>query len=382
MAIILIEGFEMGKPASNLSTENFWGISTGAGLSIQSTVVRTGNYALGVNGSGSGYLYSYVVPATGETGTAATPPIWARFYFRYDSISGQTGIARMFVSAGGHNVMLLNTDGTLQLSCSGTGFTSAASATALEVGQWYCLEWKFFLADSAAYELRIDGVVEITGTADTKVAAGDTSVLALDLGVVSGGSLTAYFDDLAIDNADYPGPGRIIRRVPTGNGNYTGWVAGTGSGDFNEWDEVPHDTDTTTVTTSTNTTKESGTSSNVMPHSASITAVMACALVKDAAQTCNWSVGIRSGSTDSFSTAADNGSTGYYQRRKINTTDPSTSAAWTRAGVVAAEVAVNHAQGQSRALTLTAMSLMVQYVDWIKPLATNVNQSRNRAANF
>lgn len=101
----------------------------------------------------------------------------------------------------------------------------------------------------SAYELRINGTTELSGTWTTghsdlwsfaQVGVNNSTTAAVDF----------YFDDIAISDSAYPGAGEVRMLKPNGAGATTQWTTGTGN-TYAEVDEVPHDSDTTYIKSDT-----------------------------------------------------------------------------------------------------------------------------------
>jgi hypothetical protein len=118
------------------------------------------------------------------------------------------------------------------------GTTLATSATTLSASVWYFLELKVLFHDSAGtYELKIDGVSEMSGTGVDTIASGSAGWDSFVLGNAETASDRSFdYDDLyACDgssgtNNTFLGDHRIVCVVASsGNGTHADWSCSTGS---------------------------------------------------------------------------------------------------------------------------------------------------------
>lgn len=185
-----------------LTLNNFIGFGTG-GLQevtsfvgspvVQSTVVRTGSYALsipvGVNYSAS--LDAFVV------GDASNSYIFSSAVYLSSAPSSNNSPVLGALTDGGIDIcwyFRINTNRTGHLYDS-TGSTHGTTP-ALSLDEWHRIEVLFDFGDSVAVELWIDGVKEIDVTGvDTDPNTGD-SLASLYLATASNGGGTRYFDDI------------------------------------------------------------------------------------------------------------------------------------------------------------------------------------------
>ncbi len=128
----------------------------------------------------------------------------------------------------------------------GTPSLVATGSTALTTGTYYRLEFKFGVGASAAYEVKINGTSEVSGTQDfTGVTVNNYVIIGKAMNRNSQ-SVEYYFDDIAISDSAYPGAGQVNILKPDGAGSYSQFT-----GSYTDVDEVPHDSDTTYLEGST-----------------------------------------------------------------------------------------------------------------------------------
>lgn len=235
-------------------------------------------------------------------------------------------------------------------------------STALATGTWYTIEAKFGTGASAAYEVRINGVSELSGTANQTTSNTDWIYLGKAQNN-NGETVDFYYDDVATDNAAYPGETKVLGMTPTGQGSGYDWTAGTGGSDYQEVDETPN-TDADYV-------QSTGTAGDEALFTLSDPGELTGATIKGVKVTgCmreNTSVTsantlrIKSGSStvDNLNTAMDHTTTVACHTLEAYV-DPATAAAWTPAAVLAAQV--GSVESNAVAMRMTLVHGEVEFV--------------------
>ena len=225
MAIVAFSGWETGDFSE-------WVTSNGP-PSAQTTIVRTGNYALK-----SASITQWVRDLTGMTVQSTW---YTRFYFQFTTLPT---VAPTFMVIGNNNssayYLTLNTDGTIQVSywVASVEVVLGSSTTALATGTWYLLESKYVIAAvTGICELKINGNLEVAGS---NLVTGTTNQSRVNLGSSAAGSnIDKYYDDFAADTAGYIGAGQCIaRQGKSGTPTYGGWTKTGGTIDV-VWSETP-----------------------------------------------------------------------------------------------------------------------------------------------
>lgn len=332
-------------------------------VSVQSTTKRTGTYALRSNPSAAGFGYAQIggLTATGTSTNAAisAATLWGRFYFRIAALpaSNNIEIVSVLPSGGGAQkaTLYVTPAGRLRLvDAGGTGTTG--SGFIMPTGTWVRLELKVGTgASGAAWEIKADGAVEISGTGNLGATNGGSLGLG-DLVANAPEATDRYYADVSLDNAAYPGAGQVNILKPNATGTTSAWTNGAGTSPTNVA-EVPHDSDTGYITSSTNgnVTTVNLDSSATGGVSGTIAATKVVGIVRDEGGASSMSIRAKSGATNSDTTAVDPGST-YTALAEILATDPNTSAAWTTGGLDALEIGVvNSANVAVRCTALYAM---------------------------
>ena len=225
MAIVAFTGFETGDFSE-------WA-STNASPTVQTTIIKTGSYALK-----SATTAQWVRDLTGMT---AQSTWYTRFYFQVTTLpAAATTFMQIGNIANSAYYLSLNTDGTIQVSywVSSIETVLGSSTTALATGTWYLIETKYVIAAvTGICELKINGNIEVTGS---NLITGTTAQSRVNLGNSSAGSnIDKYYDDFAADTAAYIGAGQCIaRQGKAGTPNYGGWTKNGGTIDV-VWSETP-----------------------------------------------------------------------------------------------------------------------------------------------
>ena len=339
MAYLNISGAETGDLSEVYSS---------SGSVAASTVVkRTGSYSYRINPSGAA---AYIV-LTGLN-TAGVPAGFGvsishtTFYLYFTTLpAANSMVAAIGETATGNNIAELWVDSSGQLTLVGTT-TSAVIAT-FSTGTQYRIEFKAQNANTCGCKVNGGSETTVTGKSpfsNNYLRFGSTSAITMDM----------YVDDIAISDSAYPGAGQVNILKPNGTGNYTAWT-----GAYTDVDEVPHDSDTTYLTTATlnaieTVALDSAATGGV---SGTIGTVKSVAIVRDeGAGVTIAGVLLRSGTTDNVTTGAQPG-TSYVTLAKLYDTDPADSAAWTSGDLDALEVGVKNQWNTT--LRCTALYAMV-----------------------
>lgn len=128
--------------------------------------------------------------------------------------------------------------------------------TALSVSDWVYIELYFLLDGSTgAYEVRIDGVTEMSDSGvNTAGAAGGATVLRVG-GAGYNSNLQCYWDDYWFDDAAFNGDLTISHGTVDADLSPTAWTPSTGATSFGVVDEANANDDTDYLSTDTDTDK-------------------------------------------------------------------------------------------------------------------------------
>jgi hypothetical protein len=348
LAILVYDGAESGDMTAALATSGT--------MSVQSSVVHSGDYAYRVNPTAAGAYISFNSIANTGLKAAIAGNCYATFWLYFTALP-TSGVAKIhFTSSVNVTVgryMSVDSSGQVQLNAAGT-----VHAT-LTTGQWYLVE---FSVTSTTTSVSVDGAAALTfgaGGAPDRLLFGDTASATFDM----------IFDDVVLSNSGHVTTPHITRLLPTGAGTYSGWTNGTGS-TYAEVDEVPHDSNTTYIqnTSGTNVEHTFAMQSRATAGAAgAVAAVMAYVVMAEASSTStSGRVMMRSGSTDAQGLNTDIGTTAFVPMRLVREVDPATSSAWTGAAVDAVEIGVDKDSDNS-AIRCTAVYAMV-LTDGVDPI--------------
>jgi len=325
MALLFMDGFDhMGTSDTILLTK--W--ASGAGAEAPSTLAaRTGTHGLSM-GSGASTLISKALAASGGfvVGFAARAP----------SSWGTADLLQVREGTTAH--LGVGLDGSGHLTVLRGATVLATGTTVLAVNTWYYLEFKGTIHDSTgAYDLRIDGVTELSASGvDTRNGGSTGQWDRLYLGG------QRHIDDLyvcdqsgAAPTNTFLGPVKIELLLPQTDavaaGSNAGLTPSTGTDHGAMVDETPPNTtdynsgatvglkDTYNYPSLSLTGTILGVQTNLYVQKSDAGARSVCAVV-------------RSGGTDyDGSNVSPGTSFGYVS--EVRALDPATSAAWTSSGV-------------------------------------------------
>jgi len=279
------------------------------------------------------------------------------FAFRIDALPGGTSTRNGMCSIRNNatDQMGLSVLGNGQMMVSRGGVTGTdlwQTSNSLSPNQWYYVEWYCFIHPTAGEnELRVNGsssgwVGRVTGAVTSTDGTANSNGITLGLsnfgGGYNGGSWNMLFDDLyVLDNAGgvpnvFLGDTRIQTIYAAGAGAASAWTPSTPP-NWSCVNESPPNDDTSFVASGTATQRDLYTFTPLAAPPASIAFLQTnfCARKDDAALR-QVSASVHSGAADSDATPQTIGSA-YANYSDLWQTDPATGAAWTAAGVAAAQ---------------------------------------------
>jgi hypothetical protein len=365
MAVQILDPSELGSLVGYQATSGT--------VSVQSSVVNGSAFALRSNPATTavGYAESRNFANTGAlTGTAGVATGWFSFDFRYATKPGAgsepIAAVRNFNSQT-KCTLRITSAGVLALYDTATALV-ATGATVLNADTWYRIDIKAgtesgALASDAAYEVRVGGVSEFSGSNGDLT---NSNTLGIRLGKaanVSGQSVDFFYDNYSWSDLAYADTASRVKSVkPNGAGNYSGATAGT----WADVDELPPDDDTTFLAWTSNTSQHSAAleSSATAGVSGTIAAVQGYGVGRDTgAAAVNHKLFLRSGGADTDSGSGFSlGTTYQFFGGKVFETDPADAAAWTTAKLDALEVGALIATTSAVEQRVTAMGVLVGFV--------------------
>ena len=386
MDILQLAGFE----------NNFYETTQVSGVtSISTTTVRTGDYALRIQKtfmSLSNYVTFNTVSTSGVAGTnASIAKGYLSVYINIATLpsAGQEEIMSICQALGNKGSISVDSTGKLKLYTSTTGLggvLKVTGTTVLSTGTWYRIDFAIGKesgpgAGDADYELRIDGVVEFSGS---NGSTGTSNVAYISLGgrwVRAAATYDVYYDDFAWSGDGFPGGDEAQSEVhalfPDANGYISSWIKNTAGVYWTHVDDSaapPNDGDTTYLYTSAlnrifcvsvedpaNASKDKD---QVIPDPCNVLATKAHFAVRNifSFPPTGLRYITRHGTTNGMTSVNDASiGTGWEPRYHLRNTNPDTSAAWQRSelGDVQTGVKYNAFSGTQTRCTSTLLSVLV-----------------------
>jgi hypothetical protein len=220
----------------------------------------------------------------------------------------------------------------------------ATGATVIQQNRWYYIEIKINFADAGSYSLKIDNVVEFSGSTDMQ-ALGSSGADWFEMFHTTANSGTYWIDDIYVLNTDgsapqndFLGPHYIYTLKPSGDNTVVG-TPSSGGTSFDDVDETTTNLDTDYVThTSAGTDLFDMGNLSVTP--SQISAVQTEVVTKKTnSGTCTARSKLKSNATTSNGTTQAMGPE-YQWWTDIFELDPDGSIAWTASSVNSAIVGV------------------------------------------
>jgi hypothetical protein len=354
MALVNFGGFLTGDSAELEGTSGAVG--------VQSTVSETGGYALRANPTttGTGFASVRALDAQGrQSTTSVNATHYTSFRFRVDTLpaSGDEPICLMVSGISGVKLEVrINAAGRLAVYNTSVALV-ATGATVLATGTWYTIGVLSSTGNPSPYELRINGVTELSGSANQ----GTGNHSGARFGKTNnrnGNSVDFYYDRYVIDTAAFVF-GSVGVCIPDANGTPMQWTAGTGASDYTQINNIPTTTGTRVASTGTagEVARFGFQSLATAGIAGSVLAVRAVGLIaQNGADTNAWNLRLVSGGSTLNTTAFDAAGATLHL---IAETDPATGAAWTGAAVDAVEAGA--VEANAVVTRLTDLFLMVLY---------------------
>lgn len=358
MAIIEVISFEGGDTGEFLA-------SSGT-VSVQSTTKNSGAYAGRVNPTttGTGNFTHGKQLAGGGTTPINLATTYQDIIVRVDTLPAANDEPILsWYTGGAAYICELRIDSSGNFKFYDNSVSLAGTGTfTVSTGTWYHLQCKVFVnATTGTFDLNVaaHGSTPSSDLALTGLNTGSTNVGRAGIGKQvdrNSQSVDFFYDLIVLDDSSFQSSGlKKASLKPDGAGTYTAWA-----GTYTDVDDIPHDSDTSYISSTTATDKESVTLTSTTTEgiSGTIHCSMSYAVVRDTGTASDCQVFTRS-STSESATSSRNVNASYSTQRKIDVVDPATSVAWTTGGLDAAEVGVT--QGSANELRVTALMLAVVY---------------------
>jgi hypothetical protein len=186
-------------------------IATSGDVSLSDAVFHGGSHSLRTNAPGTSAAWAKFGRADGSA--FDLPAIYARVWVRVAAFPNVGTEEFLGIESAGGGKFYIRLAGagvrTLSFRDSSGSFILGAGTTVLAVDTWYCLEVMVGketneAANNGPWAVRINGNAEAGGTGN--VGAANTAFVKLGCTVNRGAAgIDCYFDDLAVDDADWPG---------------------------------------------------------------------------------------------------------------------------------------------------------------------------------
>lgn len=397
MARIFICGFELGSIGEAFDSANVTGIS------IQTSVVRSGTYAMRSNAT-SGAL-SYLGFQSPDTGFAPRLLFRSvRFFMRVAALpTANTRILNVGGSSGSGRVNL-NTDGTITIQ-DAAGANGVTSSLAFTVdGLWHLVEFDGGFSSGSGRRVYVDQILWASSTATASGAGGTLSIGSNLASEASTQDL--YFDDIIGDDdtfatSGFPGLGSALLLVPISDNSIGTWTGGAGgtSNLFEAINNIPPigtatETDSTQIENATNSANQDATFNCTSYASAGIKALdkinAVMAIINDgedaAAGTKTGGVWINSNPSQSaggntFNFGDDSGALGTFPSNWSTHVGP-VAVAPSVTLASSPVVAIRAVGATTRVRSADFLGVYVDYTPAIIPKALCVKQAVNRASTY
>jgi hypothetical protein len=322
MARIFIDGFESG-------TTDLW-VATSAVITTPKTGM-SGSYCLSLDGA------QKVVKREISSATS----IYGAFKY-YQNNAGAASLYMCTLRSSGNLVFTISVQGNTGIITSATAGASSVDATASIPYQITVnLEFYFYIDNTnGRMVVKINGVPYINFTGDT--LGTHSTFNGFELGMVATSTnVYGFFDDVVLDDSDWPGNTIIQAIKADGAGNSAQWTTSVSTPNWQTVDEVPA-SDVDYVYTNTVDQTDTHTAGSLVGTIASIKCVQVQArTIKEGAATpTNLGVVVRTNSTDYVSSdiAVPTALTGLSVL--WNTNPSSTGVAWDVTAVNALEIGI------------------------------------------
>lgn len=215
MARTYICGFELGALGTECTEATGWNIS--ANRPVVDSTARTGTYSAKFDPPSATQHYFILRNTTAWSG-------YIRMYVRVATLPGST---RVFAGDTASGINLRLTSAGAIAIYNGGSLLGTSTTLLTDTARWYRVEVRCANGTSVPI-LLIDGGTEVTGTPSSWtmkawLGASDTVATTYSLRI----------DDLSVDDAEFPGEGKVVMLRPTSLNAGGSWREGDGSGTAN-----------------------------------------------------------------------------------------------------------------------------------------------------
>lgn len=259
--------------------------------------------------------------------------------FRYRPATTSVGNNLLYFMNGssvlGH--LRRQTSGSYYLeACRGSSTILATGSQSILANNTYLIEVRYKPhTSSGIFQVKVNGTMVIDYSGNTTDYS--LQINRIRISSESATSYNHYFDNIVVDNANWPGDTRIQVLTPSGAGNSTQWTPSAGN-NYECVDELPYsDSDYNSTGGANNMDLFAFSNLSGYIDSVKCVQVQARALYEGSPIPTKLQLVVRSGGSNYFSSSKDVPNTSAKSLSAIWETDPATSAAWTESGVNNAE---------------------------------------------
>ncbi|WP_425616693.1 hypothetical protein NA78x_000347 [Anatilimnocola sp. NA78] len=330
MSVLWIEGFDsFGTSGAAVGLQSKYTGNVFANMDVDSP--RFTGYSLRLRGGGgqNGYI------TTPNLGNVATICTGFSYYPRTLLNAYIVELREADNSTSGMNIRM-QTDGKISLYRNNTLIATTAISV-LSAATWHHIELKVTIANSGTYELRVNGVNVLSGSADTREGSNDYCNRVRLVGPDAIVGQAPSFDDWWIADA-FLGDRKVMTIFPDADGDSSDFTPSTGGDNYAMVDDNGPDDDSTYVQSDTPGDSDLYTHGNVSGAS-SIIAIQANIVARKTDVTdFDMNLTVKSGSTEDDGAAVTVSSTDFANYTRILETDPDTGVAWTQSGLNSAQI--------------------------------------------
>lgn len=265
------------------------------------------------------------------------PTLIAGFAFRPAIAAGRNAIAIYF--DGATQQVTLGVDGGGRLEVRRAGALLGTGSAVLAPNAWVYIEWKVIFGTGVAgsAEVRVNGLADIVLAGVNTAASGTARADAFAIRNEGSGGNGDY-DDLWVDTATFHGDCRVEALLPDGVGATSAWTPSAAVPNWQTVDENPPNGDTDYVSSATAAQVDTYAMSALATAAGTVKGVQSVLYArKDDAGARTIRRVIRRSAVDYPGTTVSVGDA-FAMFAQVAELDPSTAAAWTIAGVNAAEL--------------------------------------------
>lgn len=231
-----MDGFETGDT-------NTWSSGIFGTWTVQTSVVRTGAYAVKATASAA-----QPANALDSQAFAGTTEGWFRFYMQLTGLSANIALEQLVLASlpPFHLDVITNGSSAASLALYNTQTNAQiGSSYAISQGQWLRIEMHDKISSTVGTgELLVNGITAASSVGNLNTGTSPFNIAYLQFQGTVSLSGTVYFDDALVNNntSTAPGPGGLVaRQCNTATPTFNTWSLSTGTNIYQVWDDLPVD---------------------------------------------------------------------------------------------------------------------------------------------